>query len=344
MTSVRRSVLAPLGGVAAAGVAGVAYAGLVERNLFTLRRVAVPVLPEGTRPLRVLQVSDLHLVPRQERRVAWVRGLAALEPDLVVNTGDNLAAMDAVPAALRAMEPLLERPGVFVLGSNDYYAPTLKNPARYLAPSYRDAPPDRQGLPVGELVAGLREGGWVDLDNARTRLDVAGVPLELVGVDDPHIDRDRYAVVSAPAADDVALTVGVVHAPYQRVLDAMTADGARLVVAGHTHGGQLALPALGALVTNCDLPTDRAKGLSRWWPGAGVGTHSRWVPQRWPRRRGPAGAPRRPAGDAGGAMSAGAQDAAYLHVSAGLGTSPYAPVRFACRPEATLLTLVPPGH
>ena len=111
--------------------------------------------------------------------------------------------------------------------------------------------------------------------------------------------------------------MGLPHAPYQRVLDAMVADGARLVLAGHTHGGQLALPLWGALVTNCDLDTRRAKGLSRWWPGAGYS-------------------------GAGGcrAVVTGPRDAAWLHVSAGLGTSPYAPVRFACRPEATLLTLV----
>ena len=142
--------------------------------------------------------------------------------------------------------------------------------------------------------------------------------VELVGVDDPHIGYDRYDRVSAPAAPDVALTMGLVHAPYQRVLDAMVADGASVVLAGHTHGGQLAVPGWGALVTNCDLDTRRAKGVSRWWPGAG--------------RTGPRG---------GAAPSSQApSDAAWLHVSAGLGTSPYAPVRFACRPEATLLTLV----
>ena len=112
--------------------------------------------------------------------------------------------------------------------------------------------------------------------------------------------------------------MGLVHAPYQRVLDAMVADGASVVLAGHTHGGQLAVPGWGALVTNCDLDTRRAKGVSRWWPGAGRNGHE-GVPR--PRRRRP-------------------RDAAWLHVSAGLGTSPYAPVRFACRPEATLLTLV----
>lgn len=301
-----------VGGAAALGVAGLGWACLVERNWFALRRFTVPVLAPGSRPLRVLHISDLHLVPRQQHRVEWVRGLAALAPDLVVNTGDNLAATDAVPEALRAMEPLFEFPGVFVMGSNDYYGPVPKNPARYLTRRHAQAPPGRILLPVEDLRRGMLDGGWTDLDNVRTSLSLGGSSIELVGTDDAHIQRDRYAAVAAPASPTAALTVGVTHAPYQRVLDPMAADGARLLIAGHTHGGQLAVPFLGALVTNCDLPTDRAKGLSRWWPGAGS-TPSSLAPA----------------------------DASWLHVSAGLGTSPYAPARFACRPEATLLTLIP---
>jgi predicted MPP superfamily phosphohydrolase len=160
----------------------------------------------------------------------------------------------------------------------------------------------------------MLEGGWTDLDNVRTDREVGGTWIEFVGTDDAHIGRDRYAVVAGPASASAALTLGVTHAPYLRVIDPMAADGAALIIAGHTHGGQLALPIHGALVTNCDLPTSRAKGLTRWWPGAGD----------------PGAAP----------SSAAPADASWLHVSAGLGTSPYAPVRFACRPEATLLTLV----
>lgn len=312
MTSTTGTVLRSLAALAGAGVAGVAYAGLVERNWYALRSATVPVLPSGAAPVRVLQVSDLHLVPRQERKIRWVRELASLAPDFVVNSGDNLADVAAVPPLLRSMEPLLEFPGAFVLGSNDRFAPVPKNPALYLTRKHARPPrAERADLPVEELVDGLRGGGWSDLDNARTTVTMGPHRVELVGVDDPHIQRDRYAAVSAPAASDVALTMGLVHAPYQRVLDAMVADGAGLVLAGHTHGGQLALPVFGAIVTNCDLDRRRAKGVSRWWPGAGS-------------------AP----------SSSAPDDAAYLHVSAGLGTSPYAPVRFACRPEATLLTLV----
>jgi predicted MPP superfamily phosphohydrolase len=268
--------------------------------------------------VRILQVSDLHLTPGQTKKIEWVRSLAELDPDFVVNTGDNLAHVDAVPALLRAMQPLLERPGAFVLGSNDYFGPTLKNPARYLTSRYAQVRATLSHLPVRALVEGLRDGGWADLNNARAVVTMGDHDVELVGVDDPHIGYDRYDQVSAPANPDVTLTMGLLHAPYQRVLDAMVSDGASVVLAGHTHGGQLALPVWGALVTNCDLDTRRAKGVSRWWPGAG--------------RSGPGGA--------AVPSSQAPADAAWLHVSAGLGTSPYAPVRFACRPEATLLTLV----
>lgn len=304
------SLLKTLGGLAAVGVAGVGYAGLVERNAYTLRRFSVPVLPAGSAPLRVLCLSDLHLMPNQRRKVEWVRSLAALDPDLVVDTGDNIAHPDAVGPLLEAMEPLMAFPGAFVLGSNDYFAPTFKNPALYLTPWNRRGTGSTPRLPTDDLVKGLVAGGWEELTNRRAYLTVGGQVLELVGVDDAHLDYDRYAVVAGPADPSVALTVGVTHAPYQRVLDAMTSDGAGLVLAGHTHGGQLAVPFYGALVTNCDLDTSRAKGVSRWWPGADD-TPSSFAPD----------------------------DAAWLHVSAGLGTSPYAPVRFACRPEATLLTL-----
>lgn len=318
MNDLARTALRTAGGLAGAGLAGIAYAAFVERTWFTLRRFAVPALPPGSAPVRILQVSDLHLTPGQRKKIDWVRSLADLEPDFVVNSGDNLAHLDAVPPLLRAMEPLLERPGAFVLGSNDYFAPTPKNPARYLTSRHAEAPARRSTLPVKALRDGLGSSGWADLNNARTIVRMGDHDVELVGVNDPHIGYDRYAKVAGPASSDVSLTMGLVHAPYQRVLDAMVGDGASVVLAGHTHGGQLAVPLWGALVTNCDLDTTRAKGVSRWWPGAGTAG-----------RRGGAA----PSSDA-------PADAAWLHVSAGLGTSPYAPVRFACRPEATLLTLL----
>jgi predicted MPP superfamily phosphohydrolase len=295
-----RALALPLTALAAAA-AGLGYAAGYEVRSFRLRRVTVPVLAPGARPLRVLHITDLHLTPNQKRKRDWVQALAGLEPDFVIDTGDNLAHPEAVPAVLEALGPLLERPGAFVMGSNDYYAPTPRNPARYLLPD-DGVRPSEITLPWEDLRDGLVGAGWLDLDNARGRIKADHREIELVGTDDPHLGWDRYDEVSgAPdAAADIA--IAVTHAPYRRVLDAMVADGFPLVLAGHTHGGQLCLPGVGALVTNCDLPRRQAKGLSRWTSGG---------------------------------------NSSWLHVSAGLGTSPYAPVRFACPPEATLLTLEP---
>ena len=292
--------LTVLGAGTVAGVAALGWAAGFEVRSFRLRRLEVPVLAPGARPLRVLHLSDLHLTPGQRRKREWVRALAGLEPDLVIDTGDNLAHVAAVPAVLDALGPLLERPGAFVMGSNDYYRPTLKNPARYLFPD-RGVRIHAGTLPVEDLRDGLTAAGWLDLDNARGRVTVDHREIELVGTDDAHIRRDRYSEVASPPDPSADVSLAVTHAPYRRVLDPMTADGFRLILAGHTHGGQLCVPGLGALVTNCDLPRRQAKGLSS---------------HEYAGRR------------------------ALLHVSAGLGTSPYAPVRFACPPEATLLTLV----
>ena len=318
----RPLVLAPLSLLAA----GVAYAAGYEVRSFRVRRAEIPVLAAGQRPLRVLHLSDLHLQPDQQAKIRWVRSLAALEPDLVVNTGDNLSHLEAVPAVLAALGPLLDRPGVFVRGSNDYFAPLLRNPARYLLPAGGRRRRHGPELPWRDLTDALSGAGWLDLDNARAQLKVDGRVIDLVGTDDPHIHRDRYQEVAGPPDAGADLSLAVTHAPYRRVLDALAGDRWRLVLAGHTHGGQLRVPVpgaphLGALVTNCDLPRRQARGLSRWPVGG-------------PSHRGVGGAGANGRGGAGGGS-----DAAWLHVSAGLGTSPYAPVRFACPPEASLLTL-----
>ena len=134
--STSNAALRTAAGAVAAGVGALAWGTLVERNWYALRRLEVPVLAPGSAPLRVLHVSDLHIVPRQERRIQWVRELARLEPDFVINTGDNLSDEDAIPSALRAMEPLMAFPGAFVFGSNDYFYPKLKNPLRYFDDSH----------------------------------------------------------------------------------------------------------------------------------------------------------------------------------------------------------------
>ena len=299
-----------LGGGALLGAATLAYARW-EAASYRLRRVTVPMLESGQPDLRILHLSDLHMTPSRHRLQDWVASLAELRPDVVVVTGDFLSHREAVDPVLSALDPLLDTPGAFVLGSNDYYAPRPINPFSYLAgPS--DLHPDRPELPWPDLVARLTSAGWAHLPNASTAIEAGGRVVEIRGVDDPHIERDDYASVSGSPRDDADIAIGVAHAPYLRVVDAMAADGVDLMLAGHTHGGQVRVPGLGALVTNCDLDRGRARGLSQ---------HERPLMEFAPHDR----------------------PDMWLHVSAGLGTSPYAPIRFACPPEATLLTLTSGG-
>ena len=281
--------------LAGAVMAGTVYASGWERNAFTLRRHSLPLLAPGSQPLTILHISDLHMMPGQRRKQQFVNSLTRLQPDLVVNTGDNLSDARAVPSVVQALGPLLDRPGAFVFGSNDYFAPVPKSPLPYIGIGRKkhSAVP----LPWRDLKAAFAERGWVDATHRRAEIPVDGRSVLVAGVDDPHIGRDRYDEIAGPAGPAFDLRIGLVHSPEPRVLDRFDADGYDLALAGHTHGGQLCLPT-GAIVTNCGIDRSRAQGLSAW--GRNL----------------------------------------VLHVSAGLGTSPFVPVRTFCRPEATLLELV----
>lgn len=319
-----RDALVALGVVA---LGAFVWSSVIERNAFTLRRVTAPVLEPGSAPLRILHISDLHLAPWQKEKQKWIRALADLQPDLIINTGDNLGHTNALGAVEYAFEPFLGIPGVFVNGSNDYFGPQFKNPLKYfMGPSGGEQPAAR--LDTGRMRSFFTDGlGWADLNNAAASIMLGSTRLDFMGVDDPHRHFDSLAAMTR-ALDDIrsgdffdrefdesasdtredprsvhpAVTIGVAHAPYQRILNAFVNNGAEMMFAGHTHGGQVCLPGFGALVTNCDIPRSQVKGLSAW-------SHGR--------------------------------KSAMLNVSAGVGTSIYAPVRFACAPEVSLVTLTP---
>jgi len=300
-----RTSLRALALTAAAGAGVAAYASVVERNWFVLRRCEIPVLPTGAAPLRVLHLSDVHLTPGRHRLLSWVRSLGTLDPDLVVNTGDSISHPQAVRPFLEALGPLLDRPGIFVYGSNDLFSPVPKNPLRYLYETPDQAQrrhiPD---LPWAELGEAMTAAGWLDANNRRGRVKAGELDIEVGGVHDSHIRKDRYDAIEGPTDPAADLRLGVMHSPEPRVMDAFAADGYDLLLAGHTHGGQIGLPGYGALVTNCGIDRERVRGLHRH-------------------------------------PAQGDPDRPWLHVSGGLGTSPWAPFRFGCRPEASLLTLIP---
>lgn len=287
----------------AVAVACAIWGIFIERYLFTVRteEQSIAVLPAGAKPIRVLHISDFHFAPWQKRKQDFVRALADLDIDLVVNTGDNLGHRNAVPFTLASLGGLLKKPGVFVNGSNDYFAPTPRNPFTYLLkPSERNS---NERLATSELMTGFESAGWLNLNNLSGSLQVNGTKLRFIGTDDRHEHLADLTSVTRNAADVKAgeTLIGVTHAPYLDVIDSFAEAGIELLFAGHTHGGQVCIPKFGALVTNCDLPRKAARGLSAW----PINGKTLW-----------------------------------LNVCAGLGHSIFAPVRFACRPEVRLVILV----
>ena len=265
---------------------------------FKLREVSLPILPKGCSPLRILHFSDLHLTPQRKRLIKDIRSWRKLKPDLVISTGDFLAHPEAIETTLDALSPLFELPGLYVFGSNDYYGPKFKNPLSYLR---ADSGARKLGikLPIAKLDKGLSKAGWKNLNRSKLKLKIKGVSIEARGTDDAHLNLDDYSFVKGRRGK-VDLSIGVTHAPYKRVLDAMAKDSLDLIFAGHTHGGQVRLPWFGgsrSLTTNCDLPNWRSRGLTKL------------------------------------------EGEPYLHVSAGMGYNPYTPIRFFSPPEVSLLTL-----
>ncbi|MBR5951432.1 MAG: metallophosphoesterase [Actinomycetaceae bacterium] len=357
--------LAALG--ALAGSAGLVW-GVAGTRAFTLRQRTIffdsevvgaekmRALPD--KPLRILHLSDLHLLARQTEKQKWVASLAAYEPDLIVLTGDLIAETKALPVLLETLKPFMSLPAVYVYGSNDYFAPQFKNPFVYLfGPSSRNGfhEHDHVELPWRDMEAVFHEAGWLNVNNTRAHCEIGEWSIDFVGVDDPHISYDRYPV-QHPEGDKQGggahIKIGVTHAPYTRVLDAMSEEKCHLIFAGHTHGGQVCLPKAGSLVTNCDLSRMYASGLFQWPPTGEAPRNAdaevsfgqlttvtalstpdqpkaplyakaealrlsrpQWLPSRGVRR-------------------------AWVNVSAGLGTSPFAPVRIACPPEAIVLDIV----
>jgi predicted MPP superfamily phosphohydrolase len=278
--------------LALAALACVLYGIVVERRWYRLVRHRLDILPMGSAAtITVLHLSDLHVVRGDDRKARFLADLP--RADITVVTGDFLAEPEAVETAVAAVRSTQGRSASwFVLGSNDYYTPRPLNYLAYFRKQRRRRAAARGR--ASDLVDQLTADGWTDLTNSRRDIEIDGLGIELLGLDDAHIRWQDYRV--APRTSPERFGFGVMHSPDSAPEAASL--GYDLIVAGHTHGGQVCLPIVGALVTNCSMPRRLVKGLIRMGP-------------------------------------------ALVHTSAGLGTSKFAPFRFWCRPEATLLELRP---
>ncbi|HVF53644.1 MAG TPA: metallophosphoesterase [Actinomycetota bacterium] len=284
-----------LGTAVGLGAAGATYSFL-EPYLFRLvehRLVGGAQVP----PVTVLHVSDTHLSASDTARARWVRSLPeriSSQPDLVIATGDLINDDSGIAPAVEALGGLEGRWGSFyVLGSHDYYQARFETYLKYLHPGREQR--SARAAATGDLETGLKAAGWVPLTNSTEVLETDLGRVRLCGVDDPYLGRHRTDHLTRMPGDDLA--IAVMHAP--DLVSNVALAGFDLALAGHTHGGQVRVPMMGAIVTNCTLPAALAAGPHQI-----------------------------------GAM--------WLHVSPGLGTGRYAPIRFNCRPEATILRLGPP--
>lgn len=286
---------------------------LVNPGKLRVREETLGILPSGSRALRVLHLSDIHMAPWRTAAADWIRSLRSLEPDVIVGTGDFLGHKNGLPLLKKALDSFSGVPGVVVHGSNDRVAPRYRNPLTYLRKGsrpdnkYPSEPLDFDGLL--ELYEFL---GWETIENKVLRMELKGTKIEWIGIGDAHHKMDNLGKTSSeieksrnspdPTLDrSQTTTLGLTHAPYQKVLNYLLTFGAQIIFAGHTHGGQICLPGGRALVTNCDLPAQMASGINIWTQGG---------------------------------------ESSVLQVSSGIGTGIYSPVRLFCPPEAVLINLV----
>lgn len=228
--------------------------------------------------LDVLHLADSHLRAADRRRLHFLEVLADRIPpvDLIVMTGDMIENDSGIDPLLKALEPLKARYGkAFVLGSHDYFQSEFKLPIKYLLGRQTEIK-----APLADtqrMVHGLTAAGWIDMSNRTEILDTPLGQIRLTGVDDPYLKRHRTEHI---ARGREVLAIGLTHSP--DVVTPYILNGFDLVVAGHTHGGQLRAPFKGALVTNSKLPTALAAGVHRIGhsalhvsPGLGTSEHMR---------------------------------------------------------------------
>lgn len=209
-----------------------------RRVLLSRHEVHIPGLPSGLDGLRIAQVSDVHFPGNRIAARAALELLNQERPDIVVLTGDmteSLGAMNEVRTFAGEARGSLAT--VALLGNWEH----------------------RVGA-VGSVGLDPYRSAGVDLlvNQSRT-VDVGGIPLTLVGLDDPvsgvpDLSTARKGVVQG------STEIWLVHAP--GIVDKLSRVGhaPALVVAGHTHGGQIRLPLLPPV-----KPTGAGRFLEGWY-------------------------------------------------------------------------------
>jgi predicted MPP superfamily phosphohydrolase len=270
------------GGLLVVGLA--VYAFFIEPYRFQVSRVDIRFrdLPQSLDGLRICHLSDTHTSKYGRLEARLEKLLAGIEADLCVISGDLVRRRGGVAALARVLSAMNPRLGIFaVLGNGDC----------------------RVHLPMADLASMIEETGIRMLANTRLTLDVGASALHVIGVDDPYLRRDDLTAATSGLCGN-GFKLLLAHGP--DVLAKLRDGDADLVLAGHTHGGQIRFPVIGPLWLHCR----HHFGISDGYFG-----------------------PDALSGRVGASM-----DGIHLYVSRGLGTSGI-PARFLCPPEIALVSL-----
>ena len=244
-------------GLACAAMLFLLEAVIVEPRRFTLRRRRMPCAASGlARPLSILHVTDLHFRPHEHGKRRFLHRVASQEDvDIVAVTGDLIDHTPSIPICVDALRAFKPRLGVFVaLGGHDYFRTTGVDLARQLIT--RDTRRFER-VDTEQLVAALRSIGVTVLVNARAELNAHGAKVDVIGIDDYKFGEPDLDAAFAGMRKD-AFTLVMMHEP--SMVEEIAERGPDLVLSGHTHGGQVRIPGVGALTTQSRLPRRHATG------------------------------------------------------------------------------------
>jgi uncharacterized protein len=213
----RRVILA----LAAIGTLCIGYGFLIEPNWLEVTHVRIesPKLPKGSRPIRIVHISDLHS-ERKARLEGRLPGIIAAEgPDLVVFTGDSLNEAEGLPVFKACLTKIAA------------VAPTFTVRGNWDAWYWSDL----------DLFGGT---GARELKGEAVRVEVRGTPLQIAGV---RVEGEHLIGMVLDTISPGELSVFLHHYPDE--IEEVARRKVDLYCAGHIHGGQIALPFYGALVT-----------------------------------------------------------------------------------------------
>jgi predicted MPP superfamily phosphohydrolase len=250
--SAARTILG-LGAVAAAGT--LAYAAGVEPFQIEVVHsdLYLPRLPRSFEGYTIYVISDLHMrrLGRREQRVAEI--LTGLPPaDLVAVPGDMVHTPDGILPFFELARSMRAADGIYAVYGNSEY---------------------KNGVRPRAFAGQLEEHGIVPLLNRSAMIARGGESIALAGTDDPVNWRDDVDAALEGVPDDRCVVM-LMHSP-ESVAHAVR-RGVDLVISGHTHGGQIKFPIIGAPYTHVSFgprmsagyyALDSLRGCIGNWPG-----------------------------------------------------------------------------